>query len=221
MIEMGVPYEFPQNSIYKKKNAEKLQRFIFQSPYWYTIFDFIERYLAMTNETTANKMAKEFNHILEDEVSAYRIIDNLVVPVTNESELATIEEAMNLPYDSVRIHITKALSLYADRKNPDYENSIKESISAVEAMCCIITGMTGAQATLGAAIKQLKSKGIHIHNAMEKAFLAVYGYTSDENGIRHGGIDFNNAPAEDAKYMLISCSAFVNYLIEKWSVINS
>ncbi len=25
------------------------------------------------------------------------------------------------------------------------------------------------------------------------------------------------APAEDAKYMLVSCSAFVNYLIEKWS----
>lgn len=221
MIEMGVPYEFPQNSICKKKNAGALQRFIFASPEWYTVFDFIERYLAISNETTARKMAKEFNHILEDEVSAYRIIDNLVVPVTNESELATIEEAMNFPYDSVRIHITKALSLYADRKNPDYENSIKESISAVEAMCCIITGMTGAQATLGAAIKQLKSNGVYIHNAMEKAFLALYGYTSDESGIRHGGIDFNNAPAEDAKYMLISCSAFVNYLIEKWRTVNS
>ena len=41
--------------------------------------------------------------------------------------------------------------------------------------------------------------------------------TSDEDGIRHGGIDFKWAPAEDAKYMLVSCSAFVNYLIEKWS----
>ena len=40
---------------------------------------------------------------------------------------------------------------------------------------------------------------------------------SDEDGIRHGGIDFKWAPAEDAKYMLVSCSAFVNYLIEKWS----
>ena len=41
----------------------------------------------------------------------------------------------------------------------------------------------------------------------------------DEKGIRHAGIDFVNAPAEDAKYMLVSCSAFVNYLIEKWSKI--
>ena len=221
MIEMGVPYEFPQNNIYKKKNAEALQKFVLDSQEWYIIFDFIERYLSVSTEATAKKMTKEFNRILEDEVSAYRIVDNLVVPVTNESELATIEEAMNLPYDSVQTHISKALSLYADRKNPDYENSIKESISALEAMCCIITGMTGAQATLGAAIKRLKDNGVHIHSALEKAFSALYGYTSDENGIRHGGIDFKNAPAEDAKYMLISCSAFVNYLMEKWRTVNS
>ena len=56
---------------------------------------------------------------------------------------------------------------------------------------------------------------------MIEAFLSLYGYTSDENGIRHGGIDFTNAPSEDAKYMLISCSAFINYLIQKWSKINN
>lgn len=30
--------------------------------------------------------------------------------------------------------------------------------------------------------------------------------------------DFVGASREDAKYMLISCSAFVNYLIEKWEM---
>ena len=217
MIEMGVPYEFPKNEIFKRKNAEALQRFVLESKEWYTIFDFVERYLAVSDENTYAKMANEFNHILEDEVSAYRILDRFVVPITNKAELATIEEAKSTPYDSVRTHVSKALALYADRKAPDYENSIKESISAVEAMCCIITGLTGTQATLGAAIKKLKDNGVHIHRAMESAFSSLYGYTSDENGIRHGGIDFTNAPAEDAKYMLISCSAFVNYLMEKWS----
>lgn len=217
MIEMGVPYEFPKNEIFKRKNAEALQRFVLESKEWYTIFDFIERYLAVSEKNTSATMAKEFNRILEDEVSAYRILDNLVVPITNKAELETVEEAKNTPYDSVHTHITKALSLYADRKAPDYENSIKESISAVEAMCCIITGLSGAQATLGTAIKKLKDNGVHIHKAMENAFSALYGYASDEEGIRHGGIDFKNAPAEDAKYMLISCSAFVSYLMEKWS----
>ena len=118
-------------------------------------------------------------------------------------------------YSSVNTHITKALEHYADRDNPDYENSIKESISAVEAMCCIITGLQGKTATLGNALGALEKSGVKIHGAMKGAFEKLYGYTSDENGIRHGGIDFVNAPAEDAKYMLIACSAFVNYLIEK------
>ena len=84
-------------------------------------------------------------------------------------------------------------------------------------MCCIITGMTGANATLGAALKKLKDSGVIIHGALEKAFSSLYGYTSDEEGIRHGGIDFSKAPEEDARYMLVSCSAFVNYLKDKYS----
>lgn len=216
MIEMGVPYEFPKNDIYKRKNAEALQKFVLESTNWYIIYDFIERYLFVSSNETKERMSKEFNRILEDEAAAYRILDGKVVPITSETELQIIEKTKNVEYESVRTHISKALSLFADRKTPDYENSIKESISAVESMCCIIMGSDGVHTTLGQAIKKIKDKGIHIHPAMESAFSSLYGYTSDENGIRHGGIDFTNAPAEDAKYMLVSCSAFVNYLIEKW-----
>ncbi len=217
MIEMGVSYEFPENSIIKQKNAKRLEDFILNSKKWFTIFDFIEKYLQICDKGKVASMSSCFNRILQEEVSAYRILDNLVVPITNESELATIKEAKQTRYDNVNIHISKALSLYADRKKPDYENSIKESISAVEAMCCIITGLSGHSATLGKAITKLKDNGVHIHTSMEKAFSALYGYTNDEHGIRHGSIDFTGANAEDAKYMLITCSAFVNYLMEKWS----
>lgn len=217
MIEMGITYRYPENRIYKEKNAEKLENEIINSSEWYTIFDFIERYLAICDDDKALRMQEEFNRILESEVSAYRIVDKKIIPITNKSEIATVEEAMNTDFDAVRIHLEKALVLFADRRKPDYENSIKESISAVESMCCIITGTTGKNATLGNTLKKLKENGVHIHQAMEKAFLSLYGYTSDEDGIRHGGIDFTNAPSEDAKYMLISCSAFINYLIEKWS----
>ena len=34
-----------------------------------------------------------------------------------------------------------------------------------------------------------------------------------------GSKDYVPAAAEDAKYMLVSCSAFVNYLVEKWGKI--
>lgn len=164
-------------------------------------------------------ISEAINLILEEEKSGYRFINDKFVNIVSGIELKEISEASNSPYHSVNTHIKKALMLYSDRKNPDYENSIKESISAVEAMCCIITGMTGTSATLGAALKKLEDNGVVIHNALREAFSKMYGYASDSDGIRHGGIDFKDAPSEDAKYMLISCSAFVNYLIEKHSKI--
>jgi len=217
MIQMGIPYEFPENRIVKTRNAKKLESYVLKNDKWYLIFDFIERYLSICDEDVKDEMIRNFNKILEDESSAYRILEDMIVPITNKMELDTIIETISCDYEAVKKHMTKAVELFSERKNPDYENSIKESISAVEAMCCIITGLDGGNATLGKAIKKLKDKGVYIHSAMESAFSSLYGYTSDENGIRHGGIDFKSVPSEDAKYMLISCSAFVNYLIEKWS----
>ncbi len=221
MIEMGVPYEFPENRIYKTNNAKALQRYVLGAPEWYVIFDFLERYLSISKADTVSEMTAIFNHILADEVSGYRVVDKIVVPITNSAEIETIMSAAETQYQSVNTHIKKALTLFADRKKPDYENAIKESISAVEAMCCVITGTSGKQATLGNAIKKLEDKGIHIHGGMKQGFKDLYGYASDENGIRHGGIDFKNVPPEDAKFMLVSCSAFVNYLIEKWSKVEN
>ena len=168
-----------------------------------------------------NNLEKDINRVLEEEKSGYRMLRGLITPITNIGELDSLKESMSTKYVSVNTHMEKALQLFSQRRSPDYENSIKESISAVEAMCCIITNETGSQATLGKTIRKLKEKGIHIHSAMESAFSSLYGYTSDEAGIRHGGIDFTNAPAEDAKYMLISCSAFINYLVEKWAKANN
>ena len=197
------------------------------------IFDFIESHLEALSSITLPNMVisidlesiqettvKTYSDLLKDENQPYRLYNNHIIPLVSDVELEEINAASETCYESVNTHIAKAWSLFSNRKKPDFVNSIKESISAVESMCCIITGMTGAQATLGKALKKLKESGVHIHSAMENAFSSLYGYTSDENGIRHGGIDFTSAPAEDAKYMLISCSAFVNYLIEKWEKIN-
>lgn len=178
-----------------------------------------EEYYICEYKDNMNRYSAQFNSILEQEKSGYRVVDGCVSPIVGEVEMACIEEATNTKFHSVNTHLQKALQFYSDRQSPDYENSIKESISAVEAMCCIITGLTGAQATLGNALRHLEDNGLILHGALKSAFDKMYGYASDSDGIRHGGIDFKNAPSEDAKYMLISCSAFINYLIEKYSKI--
>lgn len=212
---------FKINTLSKTDNVQnQIEKYLIYDCEWYSVYDFIEIHLSVLDDEKRKIRIQQYNNLLEEEKAGYRVVNSMIAPITNKSEIEAIVQASNTEFASVNEHMQKALSLYADIKSPDYENSIKESISAVESMCCIITGMTGAGATLGKALKKLKDNGVHIHSAMESAFSSLYGYTSDENGIRHGGIDFTNAPAEDAKFMLVSCSAFVNYLIEKWSKVN-
>lgn len=184
---------------------------------WNEVYEFVEAHIASIDEEDRTQRIQEYNALFETEKSGYRFLNGELSPITSQEEIDTLEKAGKTQFDSVNKHINKAIALYSDITSPDYENSVKESISAVESMCRIITGMTGAGATLGKVLKKLKDNGVHIHSAMESAFSSLYGYTSDEDGIRHGGIDFTNAPSEDAKFMLVSCSAFINYLIEKWS----
>lgn len=218
MVELGIHYEFPYNKIAKQKNVETLKKHIINGNCWWLIYELIEIYVARILETSQkDEFISQINRILEEENSGYRMISEIFVPITNEVELSAVEETLFSSFDVVEKHMKKALSLYSDRLHPDYENSVKESISAVESMCCIITGESGKTATLGATLKKLEKHGIHIHEAMKSAFEKLYGYTSDENGIRHGGIDFKGASSDDAKYMLISCSAFINYLTAQYT----
>ena len=214
MNKLGVIFQYPDNRIAKQKNAEALQKYLLDSNKWYLMYDFVEKYLELLDIEEWQHVVAEYNKILEEEVSGYRIINGLVAPIISENELQSITEATQTPYDAVNTHINKALSLFANRKIPDYENSIKESISAVEALCKTI--VDDEKDSLGKALKKLESKGIPQHTAFRNALDSLYGYTSDEGGIRHAGVDFKNAPAEDARFMLITCSAFANYLIEKW-----
>lgn len=154
-----------------------------------------------------------FNTLFEKEYIGYRFVNGKISPISDEMEANTITETLNDTYAPVSLHISKAHTLLADREQPDYENSIKESISAVEAMCEIITGIKGKEATLGTMLKKLESKGVVIHSALKSAFNTLYGYTSDANGIRHAGdIGGEASTFEEAKFMLISCCAFINYL---------
>ena len=156
-----------------------------------------------------------FNNLFKREYVGYHFIEEgFVSPISDEIEVEAVNVAVNNKFKSVREHISKANALLSDRKKPDYENSIKESISAVEAICQEILGTKGRGATLGKMLKKLEDSGIEIHSALKSAFNSLYGYTSDANGIRHAGdIGGSSSTFEEAKFMLVSCSAFVNYLM--------
>jgi hypothetical protein len=185
---------------------------------WYQVYDFLEFVvLVKSNRVNNDEFILVINGVLEEEFSGYRFIDGKISPISNNIEINEIETAINQAYQFtsltvVNVHLAEALNKFSDRKNPDYRNSIKESISAVESIVKIISN--NPKDSLAGALDKIKSK-IKIHPALERGFKQIYGYTSDADGIRHGLMDVSDCDFEDAKFMLVSCSAFINYLIAK------
>ena len=153
-----------------------------------------------------------FNGLFKKEYVGYRFVDGWLTPITDEEELSEINEAIGHARDNVKMHLEKALLMLSDRNAPDYENSIKESISAVEAMCSNILGEKG---TLGEALKKIeKTKMVNIHPALKEAFLKLYGFTSDaDSGIRHSAkLGGAHSSFQEARWAFVSCTAFMNYM---------
>lgn len=189
-----------------KENNESVEQ-IFLSGEWYRVLDLV-KYVIWTRDNKS--FVDQCNAVFEQENFAYRIIaGRFVAEITSEQEIEEIQTALKIPYASAKGHLEKALTLFSDRENPDYENSAKESISAVESVAKEITGEHNG--TLG----QLASK-LDLHPAFEKGLKQIYGFTSDAHGIRHSESD-EPLPLDEttARFMLVTCSAFVNYIIAR------
>lgn len=158
------------------------------------------------------------NNAFETECVGYRFVSGKIVEITDSTEIDAIEEAANSQFDGCRNHINNAIGFLADRDKKDYKNCVKESISAVESICKVIT--QNDHATLGDALKELEKKR-GLKGPLKAAFEKLYSYTNDKGGVRHAdGLFVSEVDFEEAKFMLVSCSAFVNYLIAEYGKID-
>lgn len=155
-------------------------------------------------------LPKEYNAIFEQYMVGYRFIGDTIAPIIDKNEVQSIESAINEGSDAVSEQLSKALHYLSDRKNPDYAKSIACSISAVESQCNILLG--GTKLSLGQALDTLAKNGFNWHPALKEAFDKLYGFASNAPGIRHGGAAPSNANQPLATFMLVACSAFINYL---------
>jgi len=186
---------------------------------WNVAYDITEIFvlqagaILQSTNVDKDKLQTFFNRILERESSGYRFLQGTLVPVTNQTELDEITHAITLgtatPFSGASLHIETSVDLLSKKPEPDCRNSVKESISAVESAVRTICGDKNAslQKALG------KIHETHpLHGAFKEACVKLYGYTSDEQGIRHSLLESNNCTFEDARFMLVTCSAFVNYI---------
>lgn len=163
----------------------------------------------------ANSYVNAINSVLEEEYAGYRFVNGLIAPISNAIEMDAITETLNVTQHTfdghANIHLSKALKFISDKPHPDYRNSIKESISAVGS---VVRKITNAN-SFGDGLKYLEQHGLTVNRQLKEGLNKFYNYTNDTStGIRHEIIDAPNPPDfETAKFMLISCSAFINYII--------
>lgn len=194
--------------------------FLSESFQWYQVYNLIEFIAdnchAMRYNLDPNRFKSEVNQVLEEEMSGYRFISGTLAPISSPEEISSITSALVAAQEKelygTKKHIETALALMARKPAPDYRNSIKESISSIESLAKQLTGETGGG--LEKALSKLDSV-VHFHGAFKASLVSLYGYTSDQNGIRHAILEEQNIGFDEAKFMLITCSALVNFIISK------
>lgn len=186
---------------------------------WFDKFDIIEEalyYLSIQKKHLYQgkqyfvSLKDDLNEEFERLNAGYRVVDRYITDIINKEEIDSVTTAIAENEDSVKEHLQKAIMHYSRRPEADYRNSIKESISAVEAYCRKKTG----ENTLGKALKHLEDAGIEVPQMLKIAFEKLYAYANDgDTGIRHALIEGDSIPTNaEALFMLVSCSAFINYM---------
>jgi hypothetical protein len=136
-----------------------------------------------------------------------------IVPIGSDTELETLKRAFAdlaaTEFHGARAHLRSAATELTAGNNAD---SIRESIHAVESVVKVLE----PSGDFKKALAKLESK-VKIHGALKSGFAAIYGFTSDESGIRHPLLEKDAADVDetDALFMIGACAAFVSYLINK------
>ena len=125
-----------------------------------------------------------------------------------ETVVGAIKELREAGLQGAEAHLRKAGELI---NGGDWPGSVRESINAVESVARHLD--PDASKTLGPALASLESSG-RLHPALKEAFSKLYGYTSDEEGIRHALLDNATSPAgrDEAVFMVGACASFASYL---------
>jgi hypothetical protein len=185
----------------------------FTSGGYVEILGFVQ--FVLRHEMCPMGLHKRINAALEMSHSAYRIADELnVVPYGSQGEHKAVVQAFSDlaadEFNGARTHLRNA----SDQLTAgNFGESVKESIHAVESVARILDPTSN---TLDPALKRLGAS-VRIHPSLISGFGKLYGYTSDEEGVRHALLTEPVSPVDEAEalYMFGSCAAFVSYLIHK------
>lgn len=177
------------------------------------LFDLVE--FLVRNHNCSGELKRELTGAFVMARAAYRVFDDkYIAGIGTEEQAQAFERAVA---DAEATNSTAArkqlIAAGVALRNSDWAGCVRESIHAVEALAVRLAPGTD---TLGAALKVLEQRG-HLHGSLKAAFGSLYGYSSDEEGVRHALVFGDEAQVDeaDALFMLGACASFVSYLLAR------
>ena len=212
----SIQNEASKRTIHDDESVARVFQPIFLSHDFNKVFDLLTA--IMRNEECPEEYIDSVSKIFRDTRLAYFVLTNApvtILPQATEQEGESIINAINdvdlLGMSGAKEHLRGAGESINRR---EWAESIRQSISAVESVARQLD--PNASKELRFALKTLRENH-ELHPALEQAFKNLYGYTSDEEGIRHALLEDStaNVGSEEAIFMLGACASFVTYLCSK------
>jgi len=189
---------------------------LFQKEPYNQVFDFLQ--FILRHDRAPSEFCGVVQSILKDRQCAYMVIDDgpSIASIATPEQGESIEQSFQVlalgPFDGARTHLRESAQCI---NVGDYAGSVRESIHAVESAARNLS--RDADISLTPALNALSEKGVILHGAFKSGVKKLYGYSSDENGIRHSLLegDGANVDVEDAVFMFGACASFAAYLVNK------
>lgn len=195
--------------------CRKLREYIEARPF-NKVFDLIQ--FVLRHRQCPPEFVREMQHAFSECRLAYRIDiarPPTILPAATPEEGQAVADALGTLRQAGMHGSAAHLRNAAEHVSAgDWAGSVRESIHAVESVARQLD--PDAAKTLGPALAALEKRGA-LHSALKGAFNKLYGYTSNEQGVRHALLDRPDAAvgADEAVFMLGACASFASYLWRK------
>ena len=176
--------------------------------------------LIANDDSATSRFARNIGALFDSRAAAYRLDVTRkpyqFFPRSNLEQGHAVQQALKTVEESGMTGASVHLRQAAKHINAQqYADSISDSILAVESVARTIDPKS--ENTLGPALKSLEKAGVINHKVLNAAFSKLYGYTNDEQGIRHALLDKDSPEVglDEAMFMFGACASFTAYLLNK------
>lgn len=223
---LGRYKKVPEDEIFKKDTASMFYcevileeiKIIVTDHKFNKVLDFIE--IAVNDRFVVSKFTEVIQQLFEKYSAAYWLDTYekpyYFIPRTLEEQGFAVKESFHTLRESgmkaASIHLQQVAKQINTR---DYPKAIVDSIHAIETVAFSID--PESKKGLTSALMSLEKRGIKIHPALKSGFIKIYGYTSNEPGIRHAlrNKSTPNIGLDEAMFMFGACASFAAYLVSK------